>query len=118
LSEEKNRRKRECGCKLKSGERVGDFEIPLWIEKNGEREETRTPDVYRVNLAPIGFTTTYKAAGTAKVRGSRIRHCLLWVGLWVGLGQRRRLSFSLPEFNEKLGEKNPQAKRCAHELER
>lgn len=35
----------------------------------------------------IRFKTTYKTAGTAKVRGSRTRHQLLWVGLWVGLEQ-------------------------------
>jgi len=46
---------------------------------------TRTPDLYRVNAAILGFTTTYKTAGTAKVRGSRIRHRFLWVGLWVGI---------------------------------
>ena len=45
---------------------------------------TRTPDLYRVKVAFLGFTTTYKTAGTAKVRGSRIRHRFLWVGLWVG----------------------------------
>jgi hypothetical protein len=28
------------------------------------------PDVYRVKVPLIGFTTTYKAAGTAKARGS------------------------------------------------
>jgi hypothetical protein len=32
----------------------------------------------------LGFTTTYKTAGTAKLRGSRTRHRMLWVGLWVG----------------------------------
>jgi hypothetical protein len=31
---------------------------------------TRTPDLYRVKVPLIGFTTTYKTAGTAKVRGS------------------------------------------------
>jgi hypothetical protein len=30
------------------------------------------------------FLTTYKTAGTAKVRGSRLRHVILWVRLWVG----------------------------------
>jgi hypothetical protein len=54
------------------------------IEKYGRPERTRTVDLYRVKVAFLGFTTTYKTAGTAKVRGSRIRHRILWVGLWVG----------------------------------
>jgi hypothetical protein len=33
---------------------------PEVIERNGRHEETRTPDLYRVNLALFGFTTTYK----------------------------------------------------------
>ena len=53
---------------------------------------TRTPDLYRVNAAILGFTTTYKTAGTAKVRGSRIRHRILWVGLWVGITLRSEVS--------------------------
>lgn len=44
----------------------------------------QTRDLYRVNAAILGFTKTYKTAGTAKVHGSRIRHRILWVGLWVG----------------------------------
>ncbi len=39
--------------------------------------------VYRVKVARIGFTTTYKTAGTAKVRGSRTRHT--FCGLGFGL---------------------------------
>ena len=47
-------------------------------------------DFHRVNLNLLGFSTTYKTAGTAKVRGSRIRHHFLWVGLWVGkIGLKR-----------------------------
>jgi len=38
----------------------------------------------RDRVAWLGFTTTYKTAGTAKLRGSRTRHRVLWVGLWVG----------------------------------
>src|SRR5215469_10027446 len=34
--------------------------------------------------ALLGFTRTYKTAGTAKVRASRARHRILWIGLWVG----------------------------------
>ena len=55
------------------------------VESIGRPVGTRTPDLYRVNAAILGFTTTYKTAGTAKVRGSRIRHRFLWVGLWVGI---------------------------------
>ena len=36
-----------------------------------------------IRVAWLGFTTTYKTAGTAKLRGSRTRHHSLWVGLWV-----------------------------------
>jgi len=53
------------------------------LERNGGDDETRTRDLCRDSFAWIGFTTTYKTAGTAKVRGSRIRHRILWVGLWV-----------------------------------
>ena len=35
----------------------------------------------------LGFTT-YKTAGTAKIRGSRTRHRSLWVGLWVAKSPR------------------------------
>jgi integrase len=35
------------------------------IEKNGRHEGTRTPDLYRVNLALLGFTTTYKCVEVA-----------------------------------------------------
>jgi len=41
-------------------------------------------DRCRDSVAWIGFTTTYKVAGTAKVPPSRTRHRDLWVGLWVG----------------------------------
>ena len=37
------------------------------IEKNGGDDETRTRDLCRDSLAGIGFTTTYKNAGTAKI---------------------------------------------------
>ena len=46
--------------------------------------ETRTPDLHRVNLSVLAFSTTYQTAGTAKVRGSRERYQILWAGLWVG----------------------------------
>jgi hypothetical protein len=32
---------------------------------NGRHEETRTPDLYRVNLLILGISTTYNTAGTA-----------------------------------------------------
>jgi hypothetical protein len=31
----------------------------------GRHEETRTPDLYRVNLTTLRFSTTYNTAGTA-----------------------------------------------------
>src|SRR5882757_9831254 len=37
----------------------------------------------RLRAARIGFTTTHKTAGTAKIRGSRTGHHSLWFGLWL-----------------------------------
>jgi len=54
------------------------------FEKNGGDDETRTRDLCRDSGAGIGFTTTYKNAGTAKRRASRTRLHELWVGVWVG----------------------------------
>src|SRR5882762_3931219 len=51
---------------------------------NGGPAWTRTTDLALIRVAWLGFTTTYKTAGTAKLRGSRTRHRMLWVGLWVG----------------------------------
>ena len=45
---------------------------------------TGTTDLALIRVARLGFTTTYKTAGTAKIRGSRTSHRMLWVGLWVG----------------------------------
>jgi hypothetical protein len=44
------------------------------------------------------YRTTYKTAGTAKIRGSRTRHRMLWVGLWVGKSPRIQWqsTFSFP----------------------
>ena len=53
------------------------------LKRNGEERRNRTRDRCRDSFAWIGFTTTYKTAGTAKVRGSRARHRILWVRLWV-----------------------------------
>jgi len=58
------------------------------IENNGRPVGTRTPDLYRVKVARIGITITYKTAGTAKVRGSHIRHT--FCGLGCGLEIRER----------------------------
>ncbi len=41
------------------------------------------PQTSTVSISFVGFTTTCKTAGTAKVRGSRTRHSKLWVELWV-----------------------------------
>jgi hypothetical protein len=53
------------------------------VEKAGGDDETRTRDLCRDRVTPLGFTTTYKYAGTAKIPVSRTRHRMLWVGLWV-----------------------------------
>ncbi len=58
----------------------------LW--NDGRPVGTRTPDLYRVDLSFIGFATTYKTAGTAKVRGSHIRPT--FCGLGCGLEIRER----------------------------
>jgi hypothetical protein len=58
------------------------------VEEYGRPVGTRTPDLYRVKVPRIGFTTTYKTAGTAKVRGSRTRH--IFCGLGCGLEIRER----------------------------
>ena len=53
------------------------------IRSDGRPVRARTADLHRVKVTLLGFTTTYKTAGTAKVRGSHTRHRVLWVGLWV-----------------------------------
>ena len=68
------------------------FLCPRWFRqnspnsfgKNGGDDETRTRDLCRDRAGPIGFTTTYNNAGTAKIPASRTRLQNLWVGLWVG----------------------------------
>ena len=55
------------------------------LERNGGDDGTRTRDLCRDRVAWLGFTTTYKTAGTAKLRVSRTRHRTLWVRLWVGV---------------------------------
>jgi hypothetical protein len=54
-----------------------------FFRKNGGDDGTRTRGLCRDSTARIGFTTTYKTAGTAKLSASQIRHPKLWVGLWV-----------------------------------
>jgi hypothetical protein len=57
--------------------------------QNGGDDETRTRGLCRNSLTGIGFTTTYKNAGTAKILVRRTRHHELWVGLWVGDGKHK-----------------------------
>src|SRR5260370_40684687 len=54
--------------------------------------ETRTRDLCRDSLAGIGFTATYKNAGTAKIPVRRTRLYELWDGVWVGKMARTLLS--------------------------
>src|SRR5260370_34821134 len=60
--------------------------------KDGGDDETRTRDLWRDSLAGIGFTATYKNAGTGKIPVRRTRLHELWVGLWVGKMARTLLS--------------------------
>jgi hypothetical protein len=84
--------------KSKSGERVrpgvGVFRVEFGqrqttdaligaISSNAKRRQG-----FFVKVPLIGFTTTYKTAGTAKVRGSSYKTYFLWVGLWVGKSRR------------------------------
>jgi cation efflux family protein len=46
--------------------------------------------------ARLGFTITYETAGTAKIRGSRTRHHMFWVGLWL---EKINESCSSPHFH-------------------
>ena len=55
------------------------------LQKNGGDDGTRTRGLCRDSPSRIGFTMTYKRAGTAKIPASRTSHHLLWVGLWVGI---------------------------------
>ena len=50
---------------------AGKPNFPQVLEKNGGDDETRTRDLCRDSGPVIGFTTTYKTAGTAKGRVSR-----------------------------------------------
>jgi hypothetical protein len=48
-------------------------------------------------VAVIGFTTTYKHAGTARVRVSHTRRYIVWVGMWVIAEEK---IFKLPLYVE------------------
>jgi len=72
---------------------------PLWFRANQRKffgrnrgNATRTRDLCCDSLAGIGFTATYKNAGTAKIPVRRTRLHELWVGLWVGKMARTLLS--------------------------
>jgi hypothetical protein len=65
----------------------GFSEIRATLEKNGGDDETRTRDLCRDSGPVIGFTITYKTAGTAKGRPSRSKphkalHPVGWVVGW------------------------------------
>jgi hypothetical protein len=61
---------------------------------------TRTPDLYRVKVPLIGFTTTYKTAGTAKVRGSSYK--TYFCGLGCGLEKAGELQNRPTYFPERI----------------
>jgi hypothetical protein len=60
--------------------------------------ETRTRDLCRDRVAWIVLQQLTTAVETAKVRGSRARHHLLWVVLWVENDQplNHRPVFAVP----------------------
>src|SRR5258705_1843279 len=51
-------------------------------------ESRKSPAGAGVFFLDSPFYRTYKTAGTAKLRGSRTRHLMLWIGLWVGKSPR------------------------------
>jgi hypothetical protein len=71
----------------------------VFFGRNGGDDESRTRDLCRDRVAWLGFTTTYKTAGTAKLRGSHIRRKFLWAGLWVGKSPQtpKQPHFHFPE---------------------
>src|SRR5271165_294389 len=75
----------ECHFQSRHASRVGGEKPDFTCAKIGGDDETRTRDLCRDSVAWLGFTRTYNTAGTAKLRGSRTRHLMLWVGLWVGI---------------------------------
>src|SRR6185437_8124236 len=60
---------------------------------DGGDDETRTRDLCRDSLAGIGFTTTYKNAGTAKIPVRRTRHHELWLEICLFLQPGRSVPF-------------------------
>jgi hypothetical protein len=84
----------QCRIRTVTLESTGVYWIPLF-----QIPDTGGLGVYLVNVASIGFTITWKTAGTANVRGSRTRHHALWVGLSVGvIHGKLRLFTSLNRF--------------------
>ena len=53
------------------------------------------PDLCLNKVTTLSIITTYKTAGTAKLRGSPARHYTLWVGVWVGKASRPLRIWSL-----------------------
>jgi hypothetical protein len=58
-------------CGLRCGLKLYEPIIPKWFGRNGGDDGTRTRGLRRDSGPLIGFTTTYKTAGTAKGRVSR-----------------------------------------------
>ena len=58
-----------------------------------------------MNLDGLGFTTTYKCVEAAKVHASRIRHHLLWVGLWVRKSAQSAVNLILCNLRFDLGQR-------------
>ena len=58
----------------------------------------------RVKVPLMGFTTTYKTAGTAKVRGSSYKTYFLWVELWVGNVRKEERNLGLFDANDHGGD--------------
>jgi hypothetical protein len=71
-----------------------DDNLPVWLdlkwvymlERNGRHEETRTPDLYRVNLVVITNTKTYKALAALKIPVSRARSGIMCPFCALALG--------------------------------
>ena len=53
------------------------------LKNMAEMTRLETHDLCRDSVTVLGFTITYKTAGTAKVRGRHARRTILWVRLWV-----------------------------------
>jgi len=81
---------------------AGKPNFPQMLEENGGDDETRTRDLCRDRVAWLGFTTTYKTAGAAKLRG--VAQDISCCGLGCGLvrsaqaQEQRHLGFPEPRF--------------------